>query len=118
MFTFVESFGSTNYTYLSSVRAFKQYLLDQLNTDKGSRPYYPDYGSRLSRYKYSLLNRQTASLIHADVYFILSSMDNVTIVSTTFKLIVPEKRLEMRFDILLGQEPIGLHLSYANGEVS
>lgn len=117
MYTFVEAYGTTNFTYTSGVRAFKQYLLDQLNTDKGSRPYYPDYGSLLSRYKYSLLTVQTASLIHADVYFILSNMDNVTVLSTTFKINTPMKKLEMYFDIMLGQEPIGLHLSYVDGEV-
>lgn len=118
MFTFVESFGTTNFTYTTGVRAFKQYLIDQLNTERGTRPYYPDYGSLLSRYKYSLLTVQTASLIHSDVYFILSSMDGVTVLGTNFKIDKANKRLEMVFDIMLGQEPIGLHLSYANGEIS
>lgn len=118
MFTFVESYGSTNFTYNSGVRAFKQYLLDQLNTEKGSRPYYPDYGSRLSRYEHSLLTRQTASLIHSDVYFVLSRMDNVIILASNFSIDVQQKKLSMRFDILLGQEPIGLHLSYSNGEIA
>lgn len=113
MITFNESFYKTSFIYTSGVSAFKEYLLDILNTDNGSRPYYPDYGLLVDKYKYTLLTPALAQQIHADIYFIISSMESCTIFATNYK--IKNKKLELYYDIQLGQEPIGLHLTYSDG---
>lgn len=115
MFTFIESFYNTDFHYTSGVAALKQYILDMLNTDRGTRPYYPDYGCLVEKYKYSLLNLQTAQNIHSDVYYQIASMSNIQIINTNYKLKIAEKKVELYFDLLLGQEPIGIHLTYSDG---
>ena len=115
MFTFNEIYRNPSYIYTEGVRAFKQYLLDQLNTERGSRPYYPDYGNLIEKYKHSLLTLQLAQRIHSDVYFVLTSMENVSVTSTNYHMKQREKRIELYYDIVLGQEPIGLHLTYSEG---
>lgn len=117
MFTFNETYVNPSYQYLEGADAFKEYVMDMLNTDRGSRPYYPDYGSLISRYKYALLTVQTAQEIHADVYYTISSMDNVTIIRSNYKTDIANRRVELYYDIVLGQEPIGLHMTYSDGEV-
>lgn len=117
MFTFIEKFSTYTYSYTEGTDAFKEYIMDILNTERGSRPYYPDYGSLLAKYKYSLLTVQTAQEIHSDVYFVISSIDNVTIIRTRYKLDSANRRVELYYDLVLGQEPIGLHLTYSDGEV-
>lgn len=115
MFTFTESFIGTQFFYTSGVSALKEYILDMLNTDRGTRPYYPDYGCLVEKYKYSLLNLQTAQRIHSEVYFLIASMDNIRIINTNYRLKIKEKKVELYFDLVLGQEPIGLHLTYSDG---
>ena len=115
MFTFTESYYGTGYYYTSGVLALKQYILDMLNTDRGTRPYYPDYGCLVEKYKYSLLNLQTAQQIHSDVYYQIASIDNIRIVNTNYRLKIADKKVELYFDLVLGKEPIGLHITYSDG---
>jgi hypothetical protein len=42
-------------------------------------------------------------------------MDNIQIVNTNYRLKVAEKKVELYFDLVYGQEPIGLHLTYSDG---
>ena len=49
------------------------------------------------------------------MYFVIASIDNITITQTSYRMDLAEKRLEMYFEIVLGQEPIGLHLTYSDG---
>lgn len=115
MYTFVESYSRPNYYYKEGVPALREYILDILNTDRGTRPYYPDYGLLLDKYKFSLFTPALAQSIHSDVYFVISAMDNITISKTGYKIDYQNKKLDMSFELLLGQEPIGLHLTYTDG---
>ncbi len=115
MYTFTESFFKPSFYYNEGVPAFREYILDILNTDRGTRPYYPDYGLLIERYKYALFTPTLAQRIHSDVYFVIASIDNITITQTSYRMDLAEKRLEMYFEIVLGQEPIGLHLTYSDG---
>ena len=115
MWTFQEGYSKHSYMYTQGVDALRAYILDMLNTDRGSRPYYPDYGFLLEKYKYTLLTLPLAQQIHSEVYFSISSLDGITIIRTNYKLRQEGKKLDMFFDLLLGQEPIGLHLTYNNG---
>lgn len=118
MITFTESFYSSAFYYKDKVEAFREYILDIINTEKGTRPYYPDYGLLLESFKYSILTLSLAQRIHSEVYFVLSSIEGVRIVSTNYKMNHKERKLELYYDLVLGQEPIGLHLSYNNGAFS
>lgn len=115
MFTFTESFYKTSFYYKQGVPALKEYILDILNTDRGTRPYYPDYGLLLEKFKYMLMDLPTAQKIHSEVYFVINSIDNLRIVNTNYKLKQKQKKLELYFDLVYGQEPIGLHLTYSDG---
>ncbi len=44
-------------------------------------------------------------------------MDNVTIIGSKYKPDIANRRVELYYDIVLGQEPIGLHMTYSDGEV-
>lgn len=115
MFTFTESYSTPSFYLKEGVSALKEYILDILNTDRGSRPYYPDYGFLLDKYKFSLLNYQLAEEIHSEVYFVINSIDNITILETNYKLDVNGKKLNLYFNLKLGQDPIGVHLTYQDG---
>ena len=115
MFTFIESFYKNSYYYTEGVNALREYILDILNTDRGTRPYYPDYGLLVEKYKYSLFTPSLAQNIHADVYFVINSLDNIRITKTNYRMDLANKKLELYYEILLGQEPIGLHLIYEDG---
>lgn len=115
MFSFTESFYRTSFVYKNGVPALKEYILDILNTDRGSRPYYPDYGLLLEKFKYLPLTLPTAQRIHSEVYFVINSIDNIRITNTNYRLNNKEKKLELYYDLLQGQEPIGLHLTYSEG---
>lgn len=115
MFTFIESYSRPSFYYNEGTFALKEYILDILNTDRGTRPYYPDYGFLLEKYKYSLLTPQVAQEIHSEVYFVINAIDNMTILATKYKINIAEKKLELYFDLQLGQDPIGLHLTYKDG---
>lgn len=115
MFTFTESFYNQSFQYTSGVQALKEYILDILNTDRGSRPYYPDYGMLLDKYKYSLLTPYTAQQIHAEVFYIISSLDGISIRSTAYRIDKSGRSMNMIFNLIVKQEPIGLHLDYSDG---
>ena len=115
MFTFTESFYKNSFYYKDSVSALKEYILDILNTEKGSRPYYPDYGLLVEKYKYALFTPSLAQTIHADVYFVINSIDGLRISRTNYRMNLADKRLELYYEVILGQEPIGLHLTYDDG---
>ena len=115
MFTFVESFYRNSYYYTEGVPALKEYILDILNTDRGTRPYYPDYGLLVEKYKYSLFTPALAQRIHADVYFVIAAIDNIKMLSTSYKMDLANKKLYLYYEVQVGQEPIGLHLTYDEG---
>lgn len=115
MFTFIEEYSDTAYTYTQGVPALKEYILDILNTERGTRPYYPDYGLLLEKFKYTLLTPATAQRIHSEVYYVIESIENITILATNYTIDYSAKKLSMYFDVAYGQEPIGLHLTYTNG---
>ena len=115
MYTFIESYNTSNFCYTTGVSALREYILDILNTDRGTRPYYPDYGLLMEKYKFSLFTPALAQSIHADVYFVISSIDNISIRDSGYRIDYKNKRLDMSFSLMIGQEPIGVHLTYSDG---
>lgn len=117
MSSYIENYSKNNYCFETTSSSFYQSVMDQLNTPLGSRAYYPDYGSKLYLYKFLPLDINTAKVIHAEIYILLSSYEGVDILSTDYKLLVEQKTLRTFFDLNVTGDFFTISFNYATGEV-
>lgn len=115
MYTFIENYSRTSYTGETGVNCIVQFIMDQLNTQIGTRPYYPDYGTNFQRYKFLPATIENARMLHADVYSTITNMSNITIKNSDFSLESETRKVNLSFTLIVEREPVVLRLSYSDG---
>lgn len=117
MYTFTAAYSGTAYRGTSGVAALYHYVLDQVNTPLGSRPYYPDYGSRIHEYRHLPLTATLARVVHTEVYVLLTQQPGVTVLSTSYQLVPEHRALHLQYTILYAGETVLAQYLYAGGTV-
>lgn len=84
MITFTGQYEGNNFVYSGSDEALRMQLISILNTPKGSRWYYPDYGSRLNEFRFSILNYYTINMIGNEIKEAVRLIDGVDLSNISF----------------------------------
>ena len=115
MYTFIEDYSRKSYTGESGVDCIVQFIMDQLNTQIGTRPYYPDYGTNFIKYRFLPATIENARMLHADVYSAITNMSNITIRNSDFSLEPESRKVNLSFTLIVNKEPVTLRMSYSDG---
>ena len=67
MKTFTGQYSNGNFVYSNDTEAIRAQLISILNTQLGSRFYYPSYGSRLNDYRFDVINYFTINMIAQEI---------------------------------------------------
>ena len=115
MYTFIENYSKKGYVGESKVGCVMQFIMDQLNTQIGTRPYYPDYGTNFTKYRFLPLTIENARLLHTDVYSAITNMQNISIKSSDFSLDTESRRVNLSFNIVVNKEAVSFKMAYSDG---
>lgn len=115
--TFAEHYGARNFTYDTGADAVREFLAYVLNTPKGTRPYYPLFGSYLGRYKYAPLNQTTIREVHAEIRSCINSIDGISVVNSEYSVDARTRSLSFRFFLVVDGNRMSVSMSYSDGNV-
>lgn len=86
MQTFIGEYSDKNYIYSGDNAVLKSQLLSILNTPVGSRFYYPEYGSNLYKYKFSVINYFTVNVIGQEIKNAVDMISDVSLSNITYNV--------------------------------
>lgn len=113
MRTFFGDYKNKNFVYSNKNDAIRAQLISILNTQKGSRFYYPNYGSDLNQYRFGIINYFTIQMIGQCVKDAISLLDGVSIINIRYS--VEKDHLKFYIDLNCNSDNVTVHLSIANG---
>lgn len=87
MKTFTGKYTNKNFQYSSDNEVLRAQLISILNTPIGSRFYYPSYGSKLSEYKFTILNHFSINMISQEIKNAVDLIDGVTLSAISYNVI-------------------------------
>lgn len=119
MRTFMENFDNVvSYAWDKRVSAVRDFLLVVLNTPRGSRPYYPEFGCDIEKYKYMPLNTNVINMIHHEIRKSIDSISGLTLRSSSYRVLSKERTLLFQFVLLMKSETVTVKLSYKEGVIT
>lgn len=86
MKTFAGIYSGNNYVFSNEAESLRVQLLSILNTPRGSRYYYPDYGSNLNMYRFNVLNHYSINLISTEIKRAISLIDGLTLTDISYDI--------------------------------
>lgn len=113
MKTFTGKYANTNFIYSDDNDALRMQLISILNTPKGSRFYYPSYGSHINEYRFEILNYFTINMIGQEIKDAVSLIDGVELESIEY--IVYNNRLDFNISLSRMSNIINIKVSVADG---
>lgn len=115
MYTFIENYSRKNYTGEDGIDCIIQFIMDQLNTQIGTRPYYPDYGTNFTKYRFLPATIENARMLHTDVYSAITNMNGITIKNSDFSLEPESRKVNLSFTLIVNKNSVTLRMSYSDG---
>lgn len=86
MKTFTGKYANKSFQYSTDNEAFRAQLISILNTPVGSRFYYPDYGSNLNDFRFSILNHFSINMIAQEVKRAITLIDGVELKAISYSI--------------------------------
>lgn len=116
MQTFSGKYAGRNFVYSNDIEAIRMQLVSILNTPKGTRFYYPSYGSNLNTFRFSILNYFTINMIGQEVKDAVDLIDGVSLSGIGYYI----KDNTIYFDIVLNRlsEKVKVNISVKDGVAS
>lgn len=116
MISFTGEYKDNNFVYSNDTNSLRMQLISILNTPKGSRWYYPTYGSYLNEYKFSVLNFFTINIIGNEIKDAIDLIDGVTLSSINYT--IDHNKLIFDIDLIRSSDKITIKLSVVDGVAS
>lgn len=113
MRTFTGNYSNRNFQYSGDNEALRAQLISILNTPKGSRFYYPSYGSHLNEYKFSVLNHFSINMIGQEIKTAITLIDGVKLSAISYSIV--DNTLYFTIDLNKMSNTIRLRLSVVDG---
>lgn len=113
MRTFTGNYSNRSFQYSGDNEALRAQLISILNTPKGSRFYYPSYGSHLNEYRFSILNHFSINMIGQEIKTAITLIDGVTLSAISYS--VAGNTLYFTIDLNKMSNTIRLNLSIVDG---
>ena len=116
--TFSEKYHNRNFVWDTGSDAVREYLAYILNTPKGTRPYYPNFGSNLHKFKYAPLNQVTLREIHAEIRNCINAIDGMILQTSEYTVDVKSRSIYFKFYMLVDKDLMTVSLKYSGGVAS
>lgn len=115
--SFSEKYSIRNFAYDSGTDAVREYLTFILNTPKGTRAYYPDFGSNLHKYQYAPLNQTLIREVHAEIRNCVNQVEGITVLTTEYDVNIKLRQVAFKFYLMVDGERMQVSLGYKDGSV-
>lgn len=115
--SFSEKYSIRNFVYDTGSGAVREYLMHILNTPKGTRPYYPDFGSNLHKYQYAPLNQIVIREVHAEIRNCINQVEGITVLNSEYAVNVKLRQVAFKFYLTVDGERMQVSMGYTKGNV-
>lgn len=116
MQTFTGQYNGRNFILSGDTEAIRAQLISILNTPKGSRFYYPEYGSNLNRYRFSVLNQFNIEAIGDTIKDAVDLIEGVTLTAISYTIL--NNNLYFNIELNRLTEKISIRISVVDGVAS
>ena len=116
MKTFIGDYENGNYVMSSEDASLRAQLICILNTPKGSRFYYPEFGTHLNEYRFSTIDYFTINIISEEVREAVRLMDGVSLAGISYY--IDGNKLYFTVDLTRLSGVIRLNISISEGVAS
>ena len=116
--SFSEKFINRNFAWDNGTDAVREYLTYILNTPKGTRPYYPHFGSNLHKFKYAPLNQVTLREIHSEIRNCINAIEGMVIQTSEYFVDVQNRTIAFKFYMQVNKDKMTVSMQYSGGAVS
>lgn len=86
MKTFVGEYKNGNFSYSGDIDSIRMQLISILNTPLGSRFYFPSYGSKISDYRFNVINYFTINMIGQEIKRVVDLIDGVSLTDIQYNV--------------------------------
>lgn len=87
MITFTGKYSRNNFVYSDDLESIRIQLISIINTPKGSRWYYPSYGTNISAYRFSPINYWTINMIGQEIKSAVDHLSGVQLAEIGYTVI-------------------------------
>lgn len=116
MKTFVGEYRNGNYVLSGDDEVLRAQLISILNTEKGTRFYYPSYGSNLRDFRFSVLNYFTINMIGQEVKSAIDLLNGVKLSSIDYQ--IDGNSIKFNISLTRMSTRLNINISVADGVAS